>query len=303
MSERGFFFDLNDELENNSNVHRRLVAEIEAMTKRNLICYYANPSHPGGAMQDHDPDFLENVLRSIDLTRYERKLDMLVNSPGGFPYAAAKMVKVCRTFSSEFRTVVLGRALSAATLLCLGSQEVIMGETASLGPIDPQMLMRSPKGDRLVPAHVIIQSFREMLGAAQLAITNNQPPDPFFHVLDSLDVTAVFESTKALASTQIIAKDLLKEGLLRNDHQKIDASVQALIAEGEKELHGKHIYPDLLEKQMGLPVTLLKVGTDLDLKMRELFVRIENYVNAKGLAKYFLGSAGGLNINVQQKRA
>src|SRR6266487_845246 len=99
MSERRFFFDLNDELENNSNVHRRLVDEIEAMTGRNLICYYANPSHPGGAMQDHDPDFLENVLRSIDLTRYERKLDMLVNSPGGFPYAAAKMVKVCRTFS------------------------------------------------------------------------------------------------------------------------------------------------------------------------------------------------------------
>jgi hypothetical protein len=300
---RGFFFDLNDQLENNSNVHRGLIAEIEALTKRNLICYYANPSHPGGAMQDHDPDFLENVLRSIDLMRYERKLDMLVNSPGGFPYAAGKMVKVCRTFASEFRTVVLGRAFSAATLLCLGSNELVMGETASLGPIDPQMLMRSPKGDRLVPAHVIIQSFREMLGAAQQAIANNQPPDPFFHVLDSLDVTAVFESTKALASTQVIAKDLLKDGLLRKDPQKIDAAVKALIAEGEKELHGKHIYPDVLDKQIGLPVTVLQVGTDLDLKLRELFVRIEGYVNAKGLAKYFLGSTGGLNINVQQVRA
>ncbi|MBM3882803.1 MAG: hypothetical protein FJ387_24280 [Verrucomicrobia bacterium] len=303
MSERGFFFDLTDQLENNSNIHRQLLQKIEATTGRNLICYLANASHPAGAMQDHDPDFLENLLRSIDLDRYGRKLDVLVNSPGGFPYAAGKMVKVCRTFSTEFRAIVLGRALSAATLLCLGARELLMSETASLGPTDPQMLMRSPKGDRLVPAHVIIQSFGEMLGAAQKAIAAGQPPDPFFHVLDSLDVTAVFESSKALSSTNVIAKDLLKDGLLRATPERIDTAVKALITEGEKELHGKHLYPDILQNQIGLPVSVLKVGSDADLKLRELFVRAEAYLNNKGIAKYFLSSAGGLDINVQLRRA
>lgn len=302
MSKRGFFFDLNDHLENNSNVHKRLIAEAEALSQRNLVCYFAHFGHPAGAIQDHDPDLLENVLRSIDLNRYGGKLDLLVNSPGGFPYAAGKMVKVCRTFSSEFRTIVLGRAMSAATLLCLGSQELTMGETASLGPIDPQMASRGPKGERLVPAHVIIQSFREMLGAAQAAIANNQPPDPFFHVLDSLDVTAVFESTKALSSTKVIAKDLLREGLLKSDLAGIDKVVEALITEGEKELHGKHLYPDVIQSQIGLPVTVLKVGSDLDLKLRELFVRAEVYLNAQGCAKYFVGSEGGVNLNVQVRR-
>lgn len=299
MPKRGFFFDLTDEMENNANVHREIIGQIERRTGRNLVCYLANPGHPGGALQDHDPDLLENVLRSLDLDKHDRKIDLLVNSPGGFPYAAGKMVKVCRTFSTEFRTIVLGRAMSAATLLNLGSQELIMGETASLGPIDPQMVMGGPKGQRLVPAHVIIDSFRQMLGAAQQAIAGGQPPDPFFHVLDSLDVTAVFESMKAVESTKTIAKDLLKDGLLRGEQEKIDTVVQALVAEGEKELHGKHLYPDAIRTQIGLPVTVLPVGSELDKPLRELFIRIEAYATRKGVAKYLVTRQGGIDVNVQ----
>jgi len=299
MAKRGFFFDLSDELENSANVHKEIIAAIEKLTGRNLVCYFANPGHPGGAMQDHDPDLLENILRSLDLGKYDRKTDVLVNSPGGFPYAAGKMVKVCRTFASEFRTIVLGRAISAATLLCLGSQELIMSETASLGPIDPQMIIGSARGQRLVPAHIILESFREMLGAAQQAIAAKLPPDPFFHVLDSLDVTAVFESTKALESTKTIAKELLKDGLLRNQQDQIDASVDALMAEGEKELHGKHLYPEAIRNQIKLPVTVLPRDSELDRKLRELFVRIETYASRKGVAKYIVTSAGGIDVNVQ----
>lgn len=299
MGGRGFFFDLTDEFENNANVHRRIVEKIEAATGRNLVCYLANAGHPAGAMMDHDPDLLENVLRSIDLSKYGNRLDLLVNSPGGFPYAAGKMVRVCRTFSSEFRTIVVNRAMSAATLLCLGAHELVMAETASLGPIDPQMVSGPPQGQRLVPAHVIIESFREMLGAAQAAILKKQPPDPFLHVLDGMDATAVFESVKALKSTETIAKDLLKDGLLRDAKTKIDSVVAALLAEGEKELHGKHLYPTVIRDQIGLPVTILQKESDLDKLLRDLFVRIDVHAGSKGVAKYFVTRQGAIDVNVQ----
>lgn len=298
MAKRGFFFDLSDGIENNANVHREIIREIERLTRRNLVCYVANPAHPGGALQDHDPDLLENVLRSVKLEQYGNKLDLLVNSPGGFPYAAGKMVKVCKSMAPEFRTIVLGRAMSAATLLCLGSQEVIMSSTASLGPIDPQMVMSSPRGQRLVPAHVIIESFRQMIAASQQAILAKQPPDPFFRVLDSIDTIAVFESIKAVESTKTIAKELLANGLLAPTPDKIEAAVNALMAEGEKEFHGKHLYPDAVQNQIGLPVTVMKIGELLDKKLRELFVRIELYANAKGVAKYIVTREGGIDVNI-----
>lgn len=299
MPNRGFFFDLSDSIENNANVHRELIAQIEQSTKRNLVCYFGNAAHPGGAMQDHDPDLLENILRSMNLDGFGRKLDLMVNSPGGFPYAAGKMARVCRTFSKEFRAIVLGRAMSAATLLCLGADELLMTGTASLGPIDPQMLMNSAKGQRLVPATVIIETFRQMLGAAQQAIAAKAPPDPFLHVLDTIDATAIFESTKAIEATKRIAKELLATGLLRSSPAGIDKAVTSLIAEGEKELHGKHLYPDVVKAEIGLPVNLLPPGTGLDPIFRELFVRMEMYANRKGVAKYLVNRDGGIEVNVQ----
>jgi len=299
MPRRGFFFDLADALDNNGNVHRDLIARVERQTGRNLICYLGNSSHPAGALQDHDPDFLENLLRSVDLSKYDGKLDLLVNSPGGFPYAASKIVHVCRTLATDFRAMVLNRAMSAATLLCLGAQELVMSDTASLGPIDPQMVLGSARGQRLVPATVVIDSFRQMLGAAQQAIAANQPADPFFHVLDSLEVTAVFESMKAIEATKKIARDLLEKGLLRDDAGKIDEVVGKLMAEGEKELHGKHLFPSILQNEIDLPVTVMAADAPEGALLRELFVRMERYAAGRGLAKYVVTRQGGIDVNVQ----
>lgn len=302
MPSRGFFYELSDQLENNANVHRGLIAQIERKTRRNLVCYVANPAHPGGAMQDIDPDLLENVLRSVKLDQYGRRLDLLVSSPGGFPYAAEKMVKVCETFAEGFRTIVISRAMSAATLVCLGSQELVMSETASLGPINPQIVKGGRHGQRLVPAQVIIESFKEMLGAAQEAIKAKQPPDPFLHVLDSLDVTAVFESMKANDATKSIGRELLKRGLLRETPEEVGSVVERLVSEGEKELHQKHLYPTVLQQEIGLPITVLAAGSDLDIRLRELFVRIESYANAKGIAKCVATRQGSIDVQIEKMR-
>lgn len=291
---RGFLFDVTDSIENNANVHGALVSQVEQVTGRNLVCYFANPAHPGGAMQDHDPDILENVLRSIDLNQHGRRLDLLINSPGGVPYSAAKIVHVCKTFSVHFRALVLGRAMSAATLLCFGAHELAMSATASLGPIDPQMV----RGDRLVPAYVIIESFRQMLAATQQAIANNQPADPFLHVLDSLDVTTVFESDQANQATIAVAKSLLREGLLHDNQGTIEDVATKFMSQGQQELHSKHIFPASVE-EMGLPVTTIPVDSDPDKLLRDLFVRMELYINIKRLAKYFVTRQGGIDVNIQ----
>lgn len=300
MPNRGFIFDLSDALENSGNVHRGLVDKVERLTKRNLVCYFGNPHHPGGALQDHDPDLLDNVLRSIDLTKYGGRLDLMIQSPGGFPYAAAKVVHVCRTLGTEFRAIVLNRAMSAATLLCLGADRLIMADTASLGPIDPQMSLASSRGQRLVPASVVIDGFKHMIAAAQQAIAAKQPADPFLHVLDSLEVTAVFESIKAIEATKKIAEEILRDGLLSSNEAQIPEIVERLLTEGEKELHGKHLFPDDLQT-IGLPVIVLDQDSREHIPLRELLVRIDRYVGARGLAKYIVTRQGGFDVNIQIK--
>ena len=161
------------------------------------------------------------------------------------------------------------------------------------------MVLGSARGQRLVPATVIIDSFRQMLGAAQQAIAGNQPADPFLHVLDSLEVTAVFESMKAIDATKKIARDLLEQGLLRGDTSKIDQVVASLMAEGEKELHGKHLFPEVLRNAIGLPVTVMPSDAPEAELLRELFVRMERYAAGRGLAKYVATRQGGIDVNIQ----
>lgn len=140
-----------------------------------------------------------------------------------------------------------------------------------------------------------------MVGAAQQAITNKQPPDPFLHILDSMEITNVMESIRARSATEQMAKNLLECGLLANKVEKIDDIVKWFMKEGEEEQHGKHLYAADLQAQ-DIEVSVVKIGTKLDKYLAELQFRIDRYCTAKGLAKYIVSRDGGIDLSVQIKR-
>lgn len=295
-----FIHKLSNVLENNSNVHKELLKKIEIKLKSTLVCYYCTPLHPWGALMDHDPDIIEQMLRGLDFDKYDGDATLLLTTPGGMPYAAGKIVKVFRTYSKVFKTLVVTRSLSAGTLVCLGSDELIMTETASLGPIDPQLQLISPsKQGRLVSAEAIIKAFNDMIREAQAAIIGKQPPDPFYHILNTMDVTQVIESIRAKNATEKMAEVLLRTGLLKNNPKKIKKVVKWFIAEGAEEQHGKHLYPDNIISQ-GIEVTIIPIKSDIDYLIAELHTRIERYSSGKSLAKYLLSRQGGMDINVNR---
>src|SRR5437870_11818220 len=49
--------------------------------------------------------------------------------------------------------------MSAATMMALACDEVIMGEHSQLGPIDPQVTVQTPEGPRTAPAQAIKDQF------------------------------------------------------------------------------------------------------------------------------------------------
>src|SRR5881296_1248030 len=64
----------------------------------------------------------------------ERKLDLLIHSPGGDGQAAEQMVNYLRTQFDEIRAFVPLQAKSAATMIALGADEIVMGRHSELGP-------------------------------------------------------------------------------------------------------------------------------------------------------------------------
>jgi hypothetical protein len=88
-----------------------------------------------------DADVVKDVhswkkeLRSIG----ESPIDILVQSPGGSLTACYLVARLFSRYLTEWEALVPDIAYSGATLICLGSSNIIMSEISQLGPVDPQV--------------------------------------------------------------------------------------------------------------------------------------------------------------------
>lgn len=67
------------------------------------------------------------------------KIDLFLFSLGGDTIVPWRLVNLIREYCQEFRVLVPYKAHSAATLIALGADEIVMGPMAELSPIDPSI--------------------------------------------------------------------------------------------------------------------------------------------------------------------
>jgi len=112
----------------------RQIEKLDPEKERRVAVYYCAREQ---SMSQHDVLPFVNMLKSIGVTS---NLDLVIVCPGGDGTAAETMLDLCRKYCRDtLRVVVPLYAKSAATLLALGADEIVMGETSELGPIDAQV--------------------------------------------------------------------------------------------------------------------------------------------------------------------
>ena len=92
------------------------------------------------------------------------ELDLILHSPGGSPEAAEAVVSYLRSCFSHVRVIVPQLAMSAATMIACSADEVILGKHSFLGPIDPQLVLPTSLGVRMVPAQAVLDPVRSSAG-------------------------------------------------------------------------------------------------------------------------------------------
>lgn len=88
-----------------------------------------------------DPLFRNDVLalhERLSGNRFD-ELDMVIQSGGGSAHAAYQVVEMLHLHTNRWNACVPFFAKSAATLLCIGANRIVLGEHAELGPLDVQM--------------------------------------------------------------------------------------------------------------------------------------------------------------------
>lgn len=117
-----------------------LIQEIEQSQSSKVICYITGDRNPTPAQIGDDavrPMF--DHLRSLG---HVDKVDLFIYSRGGAIDVPWRIVTALRRTATEWRILIPFRANSAATLIALGADEIVMGRNGELGPIDPQVNFR-----------------------------------------------------------------------------------------------------------------------------------------------------------------
>jgi ClpP class serine protease len=86
-----------------------------------------------------DIDDSEEVIRAIHMAGPDVPLDIVLHTPGGLVLAAFQIAHAMRLRRAKVTVFVPHYAMSGGTLIALAADEIVMGEHAVLGPVDPQL--------------------------------------------------------------------------------------------------------------------------------------------------------------------
>jgi len=110
-------------------------------------------------------DAVREFIDQINAISNGDRVDVLINSTGGDPLTAWKLMSLLRERFSNVAVLVPYMAFSAATIFALGADEIVMHPHASLGPIDPQINMQQADGTMRHFAYEDVGAFLRFLGS------------------------------------------------------------------------------------------------------------------------------------------
>jgi ClpP class serine protease len=136
----------------------------------------------------------------------DQELHMLLWSLGGDPDVAVRLARMAQSASGELDVVVLvpDVAKSAATVLTLGADRIVMGPTSDLGPIDPQIRWGE---------HGMVSAKDLIDGVARAVNEVDARPNTaglFAQMLAGLDVRTLEFAHSMLDQTEDIARQALR---------------------------------------------------------------------------------------------
>jgi ClpP class serine protease len=177
-----------------------------------LITYFAAPVAKADAfINDDDPVYIEDMLR---IPSQYSGLDLILNSNGGSAISAERIINVCQNYvqkhnNGEFRVIVPRVAKSAATIVALGADKIILCENAELGPFDPQIIMKDTKGNFfLKPGFLIINAVKQLTDNSNSIISSKN--QRFLMFLNQYNYDIYMNAQNELNLSEDIANKILE---------------------------------------------------------------------------------------------
>lgn len=141
---------------------KELYKQIEEKRGKPIITYVTSIRSGCSAQmaQDMIPEFIKQINKINSNTK---EVDLLILSNGGDPIVSWRIISLLREKFDKVSVLIPYTAYSAATLLALGADEIIMHPYGNLGPIDPQINITNPQGQTMTLGYEDITKYIEFV--------------------------------------------------------------------------------------------------------------------------------------------
>jgi len=250
-------------------LRKPLIEKIKAIRGGRLVISFFISFHSQSPLGPDDANMIEEVLVNSDTSE---GITLILDAPGGDALAAERIIQLCKKYSKkDFETIVPARAKSAATMVCLGSDRILMGATSELGPIDPQIPMKLGERWQWVAAHHVIRTYDDLLESA-VAMKEGHI-EPYLQQLAQFNATEIQMLRSATKLSESIAISSLKRGMLKRQSQRtIKARIKCFTDPDITLSHGRALSIEHL-KPCGLNIEEIDLRSDLWRNARDLYTR------------------------------
>jgi ATP-dependent protease ClpP protease subunit len=267
------------------------IKKIESITQRPLIVYAANTRIGGfyvpNTIDDSDITGFSDLIESID----SKEIDILLHSPGGSAEATERIVNLLRENFSHIRFLVPNSAYSAATMLALCGDEILMDERSTLGPIDPQIIITTPQGITSAPVQDILNGFERI---RQILKDDPGSLGAYLPMLQKYDLHIFETCENAIELAHSLAQEWLEKYMLKDDPRKKEkaAHIAEKLGKHKEYLsHGRTIGIRQC-KEIELVVKDLRDMPQLRDELWKLYCLIEILFDRTPMVKLFENSRG-----------
>jgi len=267
--------------------------DIEALRGRPLIVYAArfitSPiSNAPNSIDLADVDGFTDLINSI--SSESETIDVVIHSPGGKPDATERLVYLLRKRFKEVHFLVPHSAYSAATMLALSGDSIVLHSSATLGPIDPQI--------NGIPARSIKKGFSKVKDSIKPETLPAYLPLIEKYSLELLEICDDSEKLSRELVTEWLKAHMLK------DESAGEAVNKAVDFFADYDSHLMHSRPLVLEKIKDLGLTISYADQTLNELLWEAYILIENFFQMSSFIKLFENTRGiswGRQFNTVQQ--
>lgn len=241
-------------------MRRQLIKNVQKNRQSKVIVYFTGDRTP--ALARISEDAVRPLYDHLLSVGKNKRIDLFLYSRGGDVSVPWRIVSMIREFCEEFSILVPYKAHSAATLMSLGADSIIMGKKAELGPIDPTLMKMMTGETAATPQEISVEDVNSYISfIRERANINDQSAlaQVISLLANNLSPLTLGSVNRQNSHIRLVARKLLTSRKTKLDEAKLNSIIETLT---EKMYSHGHAIGRGEAEEIGLPIEIPSEGLE-----------------------------------------